>query len=49
MGKRIPGFVGYELSFLKLGSVLVGYLVQVFFEVNIAKLLFLRSNMCFGL
>ena len=25
MGKRIPSFVGGQLSFLKLGSVLVGF------------------------
>ena len=52
MGKSIRSFVGSELSFLKLVSVLVGLSGGVSnFSSKPAqpKLLFLRSNMCFGL
>ena len=52
MGKSICIFVGSELSFLKLVSVLVGLSGGVLnFSSKPAqpKLLFLRSNVCFGL
>ena len=52
MAKSIASFVGDELSFLKLGSVLVvftwGALIY-FLKANIAKLLLSRLNYCFGL
>ena len=51
MGKSICSFVGSELSFLKLVSVLVGLSGGVLkFSSKPAqpKLLFLRSNVCFG-
>ena len=40
MGKSIGSFVGGELSFPKLGSVLVGFTGGVlnFFKANIAKI-----------
>ena len=52
MGKNIPSFVGSELSFLKLVSVLVGLSGGVSnFSSKAAqsKLVLLRSNVCFGL
>ena len=52
MGKSIRSFVGSELSFLKLVSVLVGLSGGVSnFSSKPAqpKLQFLRSNVCFGL
>ena len=52
MGKSIRSFVGSELSFLKLVSVLVGLSGGVLnFSSKPAqpKLLFLRSDVCFGL
>ena len=52
MGKSIHSFVGSELSFLKLASVLVGLSGGVSnFSSKPAhpKLLFLRSNVYFGL
>ena len=51
MGKSIPSFVGSELSFLKLVSVLVdlsGGMLN-FSKPAQPKLLFLRSDACFGL
>ena len=45
-------FVGSELSFLKLGSVIVGFSwggVESFLKANIAKLLLLRSIVNFVL
>ena len=48
MGKSICSFVGVELSFLKLGSVLSGLSGGVS-NFSLPKLLFLRSNVCFGL
>ena len=50
--KNILSFVGIELSFLKLGSVLVGFRgggVKFFVKANIAKLLFLKSTVSFTL
>ena len=52
MGNSIDSFVGSELSFLKLVSVVVGLSGGVSnFSSKPAqsKLLFLRSNVCFGL
>ena len=52
MGKCIHSFVGSELSFLKVVAVLVGLSGGVSnFSSKRAqpKLLFLRSDVCFGL
>ena len=52
MGKSIHSFVGSELSFLKLVSVLVGLsggAPNFSSKPAQPKLLFLRSNVCFGL
>ena len=48
MGKSIRSFVGSELSFLKLVSVLVGLSGGVL-DFAQPKLLLLRSNVRFGL
>ena len=52
MGKSIRSFVGSELSFLKLVSVLVGLsggMSNFSSKPAQPKLLFLRSNVCFDL
>ena len=52
VGKSIHSFVGSELSFLKLGSVLVGLcggMLNFSSKAAQPKLLLLRSNVCFGL
>ena len=52
MGKSTHSFVGSELSFLKLVSVLVGLsggMSNFSLKPAQPKLLFLRSDVCFGL
>ena len=52
MGKSIHSVVGGELSFLKLDSVLIGLgggVSKFSGKPAQAKLLFLRSDVCFGL
>ena len=52
MGKSIHSFVGSELSFLKLVSVLVGLsggMLNYSSKPAQPKLVLLRSNVCFGL
>ena len=52
MGKSIHSFVGSELSFLKLVSVLVGLsrgVSNYSSKPALPKLVLLRSNVCSGL
>lgn len=50
--KVVPSFVGDVLSFLKLGSVLIGFngrALILFLKANIAKFVFMKSGVSFGL
>ena len=52
MEESLRSYVGSEVSFLKLVSVLVGLsggLLNISSKPAQPKLLFLRSNVCFGL